>query len=60
MLYMALDMGISARDFWEEFTPKGIQLLAKQRMKLNRKAEKAKPAKRQQALPAPRINRIPR
>ena len=57
---MALDMGISARDFWEEFTPKGILLLAKQRMKLNRKAEKAKPAKRQQALPAPRINRIPR
>ena len=60
MLYMALDMGISAEDFWELFTPRGILLLVKQRAKLNRKTQKAKPEKRTQAAPPPRIARVPR
>lgn len=59
-MYMALDMGISAGDFWELFTPRGILLLAKQRAKLNRKTQKAKPEKRTQAAPPPRIARVPR
>ena len=60
MMYMALDMGISAGDFWELFTPRGILLLVKQRNKLNRKIQKAKPETRAHAAPPPRINRIPR
>lgn len=60
---MALDMGIGAKDFWEEFTPKGVLLLAKQRAKLDRRkpGKAKKPAERTQDIqPEVRINRIPR
>lgn len=33
LMYMALDMGVSVQAFWQDFTPKGILMLVRQRVK---------------------------
>ena len=60
MLYTALDLGISATEFWEEFTPRAVLLLAKARSKTERQNRPAKPGSAPQKGPLPKINRIPR
>lgn len=51
----ALGLGISAGDFWNEFTPKGILLLVKQRNRSLRAGKKGSGGE------APvRVGRIPR
>lgn len=60
MMYMALDMGISAVEFWNEFTPRGILLLARQRVKIEKRNAPARPGTRPKSAPMPKIARIPR
>ncbi|MBR7040677.1 MAG: hypothetical protein IKI24_02420 [Clostridia bacterium] len=61
MLYTALDMGISAVEFWDEFTPRAILILARTRKRLeNRTDARAGGRRKPDKGPMPKINRIPR
>ena len=60
MLYMALELGIGAAEFWDEFTPRAILLLAKQKVAALGNRSHGKGWRGQRNAPLPKINRIPR
>ena len=61
MLYTALDMGISANEFWDEFTPRAILILAQTRRRFGNRSDAPTPGRRKPDKGLmPKINRIPR
>ena len=54
-------MGISANEFWDEFTPRAILILAQTRRRFGNRSDAPTPGRRKPDKgPMPKINRIPR